>query len=213
MKNTFYLLIVVALLSACNKSKGIPEHFDYGHVENGVYDNAFFKFKFPVDTTWSVLNEKENAAIYELGEKYIAKDNDAYQKELKKAIEINVAKMLAVFKYKLGSTTNFNPSIVINAENLRENPDVNTSIDYLRFAKKALDQTAMQIEYVEEKHKVKLGTENFGFLKLKNTLNGYEITQDYYVLLRHGFAVSFTLSYTNAEDKAEIYGMIDKLKI
>ncbi len=212
MKKIACVVLIGLLVFSCKKATNVPLSFDYGSIKDGVYDNTFFKFKFPVNTNWYVLNNEEANQLYEVGNDVAAGDKEALKKTLE-ASAINMAKLFSAFKYKPGANTDFNPSLLVNAENLKDAPEVDTPEKYLIEAKKILNETAMDIEYVEEKHKVKIGSQNFEFIKLKNKGYGYDITQDYYVTVKRGFAISFIMSYTTEADKETVYKMFDKLKI
>ena len=211
MRKLLYLLMFTFIGISC-KNFNVPLSFDYGSVENGVYDNTFFKFKFPVNDDWYVLNEDEAKAIYKLGNDYASGNNKSLKKILD-ASQIKVAKLFTAFKTKPGTSYDFNPSILINAENLNLTPLVKTTSQYVVQTKKTISQTAMQINYVEEKENVRIGSQNFYYTKLLNSINGAVINQDYFVTIKNEFALSIILSYTTEEDKILLYNMFDNLKI
>jgi len=212
MKKVVSVLLIVFVIISCNKKTNVPMSFDYGSIENGIYDNTFFKFKLPINSEWYVLDNEEADAVYKIGNEFASGDNKSLKKKLS-ASQINVAKLLTVFREEPGTNITYNPSIIVNAENLNNSPQVKSVNDYLSIAKKLLNNTAMDIEYLEQKDLVKIGSQDFGFLKIENKFNGTNIIQDYYVALKKGFAVSFIMSYTNEEEKDMLYEMFNKLKI
>ncbi|NMH88690.1 hypothetical protein [Flavivirga algicola] len=212
MRKFVSVLIVVLLVSGCKKNVNVPLSFDYGSVKDGVYDNTFFKFRLPVDPDWYMLNTDEADQIYKTGNDLVSGDNESLKKTLDASM-VNIAKLLSVFRSQPGTTIDFNPSILINAENLRSFPNVDTPKKYIIQAKELIRQSGMDIEYIEEKDKVRIGSQDFVFMSVKNSYNGFDIHQDYFVTLKNGFAVSFIMSYTNQEDKEALYTMFDELKI
>lgn len=211
MKKIVGLLLVLVLFS-CNKKANVPMTFDYGSIENGIYDNTFFKFKLPINQEWYVLDNKEANEVYKIGNE-VASGEDEFLKKKMTASQINVAKLVTTFRVAPGTNITFNPSLIINAENLNNSPQIKSVNDYLSVAKQLLGKTAMNIEYLEEKDLVKIGSQDFGFLKLENKFNETSILQDYYVTLKKGFAISFIMSYTNEDEKEMLYEMFNELKI
>ncbi|MDD7887277.1 hypothetical protein [Flavivirga sp. 57AJ16] len=212
MKKAISILWIGLLVLGCKKNTNVPMFFDYGSVKEGVYDNTFFKFKLPINPDWYILNNDEADRLYQSGNDLVSGNNESLKKTLDASM-VNVAKLITVFKLELGATDDFNPSILINAENLKNYPGVDTPTKYLAQAKALIRRSAMDIEYIEEKDKVQIGSQDFVFMSLKNKGYGYEILQDYYVTLKKGFAISFIMSYTTEEDKDVLYKMFDKLKI
>ncbi len=212
MKKIIHVSIICLLVFGCKKNVNVPLSFDYGYVKEGVYDNTYFKFKLPVNPDWYVLNNEEAEELYESGKDIASGDNESLKKALDASM-INVAKLFNVFKSEPGTVTTFNPSIIINAENLKNYPNVDTPEKYLDQAKEMFRQSAMDIEYIEEKKDVHIGSQDFVFMSVKNKTYGVEVLQDYYVTLKERFAVAFIMSYMTEADKKELYEMFNKLKI
>jgi hypothetical protein len=212
MGKSIYLLLISLLIFGCKKNTNVPLSFDYGSIKEDMYDNTFFKFKFPVNPDWYVLDNEETDMIYKVGTEIAAGENNSLKKKLE-ASDINLAKLFTAFREEPGTNIQYNPSLVINAENLKNAFSVKSTLDYLVQAKKILEQTEMQIEYIEEKEHIRIGSQDFSFIKLENTFNGLVITQDYYVTIKNGFALLVIMSYVDEEGKTEAYEMFNKLKI
>ncbi|MCF7560187.1 hypothetical protein L3X39_06010 [Sabulilitoribacter multivorans] len=212
MRKAVYLVLISVLILGCKKDVNKPQVFDYGTIENGVYSNTFFGFKLPVNDTWYVLNNDEANNVYKEGNKIAAGDNSSL-KEILSASDINLAKLFTAFREEPGTSMFYNPSLLINAENLNNAANIKSTSDYLREAKKILNQTQMQIQLMEEKENVKIGSQNFGYIKLKNTFEEQDIIQDYYVTIKNGFALAIIMSYVEEEGKNEVYTMFDALEI
>ena len=209
-KNICIFLISVTLLSfGCKEEKNVPTNFDYGKVENGIYKNNFFGIRIPVGDQWFVHNKQQMDRLEEEGKKVIAGDN----KELEKITEasmVNVAQLFVMSKYELGSTTDFNPSFLLNVENLKQYPHISTPEEYLTDAKKLLEQSAMNYTYLDEYEKM-IGNQKFIALEVLN--DDYNINQDYYTTIKNGFALNIVIAYENEQDKTELYNIIDQIKI
>jgi len=125
MKKIILSLCVVLLMSSCKEEAKIPENFDYGNTENGIYKNEFFNFEMPYNEEWSVQTREQMAKISQSGQDIMAGDNQKLKNTLK-ASQVNVADLFALFKFPVGSVPDNNPSIIINAENLKSFPAVKT---------------------------------------------------------------------------------------
>ena len=87
MRKIIVLVLVSIAVLSCKKTESMPLSFDYGSIENGVYDNNYFKFKLPINPDWNLLNNEEANVIYDLG----------------KDLSIGVEKMLNSFIKKLAN--------------------------------------------------------------------------------------------------------------
>ena len=212
MKKALSFSLIVLVLLACKNEVNMPSSFDYGSIENGVYENTFFKFKLPINPKWYVLDNEETDAVYKMGNDIVAGENESLKENLI-AADINLAKLVTAFREQPGTSYSFNPSLVINAENLKSAPLVKTTAQYIDLAKNLLNQSNMQLKYIDEKDKVKIGSQDFAFIQLENSFDGIVVTQDYYCTLKNGFVLLFIMSYIEDTGKAEVYNMFDNLKI
>ncbi len=209
MKKIICIALLVIVNFSCVEEKNLPNHFDYGSIENNTYINDFFGFRLPYNSEWSVLDKQQMSNITKAGKEMIVGDDN----KLKKVVDVssvNLAELFMIFKHELGTTTEFNPSLGINAENLNQFPNVKETKDYVVQAKNFMDQTKMNIDYRREDYEVKIGNTSFICLEIFNL--DYNIYQDYYVTLNNGFAISMVVSYANEEDKNEINAMLDKMQ-
>lgn len=209
MKKIILSFCVVLLLSSCKDEVKIPANFDYGKIENGVYDNKFFNFELAFNDQWSVQTKEEMHQMSENSRNTMAGDNQNLKSTLQ-ASQVNVADLFSIFKVPVGSVTGGNASLIINAENLRSFPNVKNPRDYMVAARQLLNQTSLKLIYKKEPYTKTIGGKQFIGMEIFN--QDYNLTQDYFVTLSNGFAISMVLSYDNAEDQQELYKMLDTLK-
>lgn len=212
MKKIFSLLVISVLFFGCKKTEKAPFFFDHGTVNDGVYDNTFFKFKLPINPDWYILDKNETKNIYKQGNKIVAGDNESLKEQLE-ASQVNLAKLFTAFKDQPGFSLTFNPSIIINAENVKKIPRIKGASDYFAQAKELMSKSTMKITYLEEKYDIEIGSQDFGLLRTLNTTGDIAITQDYYATVKNDFVLLIILSYDTEETKKEVYAMFDKLKI
>ncbi len=142
------LLLLIIMTYGCG-SNGKPDTFDYGSVENGVYQNEYFGFSMNLPADWVVQTQEQTENLANTGKDLVAGD-DANMKAIIKASEINTANLISVFQYEVGSTVDYNPSIVIVAENIINSPGIKTGSDYLFHAKKVMEQGQFKYQYLSD---------------------------------------------------------------
>jgi len=210
MKKIIYIIVLAVICTSCKNEKNLPTDFDYGVVENGIYKNNYFGVKIPFNAEWDVQDQKQMSDLTKSGTDLLVGDNDEFQKIVDASL-VNVAELFMVFKHELGTTTEFNPSFLMNAENLKHFPNVKAVDDYLASAKDLLLQSNMQINFRSDYYEVEIGNEKFMCMEIEN--GSFGIYQDYFVTLKRGFAVAFIVTYDNEEDKKELYSIIENIKI
>jgi hypothetical protein len=197
---TKYLSIILlfSLLFSCGK-KNQPVNFDYGHVENNSYINSYFGFKIDLPSGWIVQSKEQTAQIAENGKKLVAGDDEKLNAALK-ASEVNVANLLAVFQYELGSAVEYNPNIMMVAENIKAYPGIKKGSDYLFQARKLIQQGQFKYDYLSEQFKSET-ISGIEFYTMEGKINymNLDIKQIYYSTVLKGFCLSIIISYVSDE--------------
>ena len=202
------LLLLITIIFSC-KTNGKPEGFDYGKVENNVYNNSFFNFKASLPAEWIVQSKEQTENLVEKGKDIVAGEDDNL-KAVIKASEINSAYLLTVFKYEVGAAVDYNPSLMLIAENLKLAPGIKKGSDYLFQTRKLLKQSQIQYNHIDnEFEKVKVG--NYEFYKMELDLNhtGINIKQNYYSTISNGFSFSVIISFVTENQKKELEKILD----
>jgi hypothetical protein len=215
MKNylKLFVLFTAITLTGCN-NKPITEEkgFEYGGVKNGRYTNKFFDIQMKVPQDWDVQNKAESDAIMEEGKDMVAGDN----KQMKAALtagEINTATLLTVFKHKPGSAVaEFNPSIMMVAENLKNAPGVKSGDDYLAQTRKLMMLGEVKYDRIDEEFARKeINGWEFYTMNVEGTFNGIEVKQVYLATVKEGFAIGLIYSFADNAQKAELEKWINTL--
>ncbi len=193
------ILLAFALLiglTQCKNDRKIPENFDYGKVTNGVYQNAYFNFEMPVPNGWSVQNKQQVDQLKEMGRDMIGEKNKELAEQVK-AGEVRTAYLFTAFERPIDSATGeFNPSIMIMAENIAGANHVKDGSDYLRETKKAIERSNMGQEIDPTIHNVKVDGKPFGILEtITPAGEGLKVHQEYYAHVQKGFAMTMILTY------------------
>ena len=148
---------------------------------------------------WNVQSREQMKEIASRGTNAIAGDDKIKKVELK-AAQINVANLLAVFKYKLGTVADFNPSLSMVAENVRSHPNIKTGSDYLSQARKVLESSTLKYDSLPENF-IKQEINGTEFYRMDVQLTRMEIKQSYYVTIINGFSFNMTITYVNDDQK------------
>ena len=209
MKKIILSVCLLSFLSSCKEETEIPKNFDYGKIEKGVYSNEFFEFELPFNKDWSVQTKEEMAKMNEDGREILHGNNERLKKNLE-ASQVNVADLFSIFEFPLEIISGVNASLIMKAENLKSFPQVKTSKDYLTAARALLDQTPLILSYPKGIYPKRIGGKEFTAMEVYN--QDHNITQEYFIILSKGFAISIVISYDNREQKIELHEMIDNLR-
>ncbi|MEO5789237.1 MAG: hypothetical protein ACOH2D_12095 [Gelidibacter sp.] len=209
MKTIILSLCVVLLLSSCKEENKIPENFDYGTIENGVYSNKFFNLELSYNKDWSPKSREQMTEMTEQVREFVNGDNENL-KATSKASEVNFAELFAIFKFPKGTVSEFNPSLIINAENLKSLPQIKTPKDYINETKSMLDSGPLNFVYKEKPNSITIGGKEFASMEVFSP--DYDITQEFFVAFDNGFAIAMVISYNDDLQKESLHKMIDNLK-
>ncbi|WP_027420718.1 hypothetical protein [Crocinitomix catalasitica] len=212
MKKIIYLIIAITTLSCTSEQTNLPEEFDFGKTENGLYTNDFFNLEIKFNPNWVVQDKQQMNNLIEKGGDLVTGD-DQNLKAIVKAAKVNTAYLLTIFKYEAGSVVGFNPSFMVVAENTKSSPGIKNGKDYLFHVKKLLEQT--QIEYIFDKevYEKTIGTSIFHVLEAKTNIMDKTIVQEYITTITNGFSLAYIISYVDEDEKNELYEIIDQIKM
>lgn len=205
-----YFLLTILIAGCSGKSE--PQDFDYGRVENGVYSNSYFNFKMSVPPGWIIQTKEQTDALMKEGGELIAGD-DQNLKSVLKASEVNVASLLYVSQYEQGAAVDYNPSMLMNAENVKKSPGIKSGKDYLFQARRILEQSQMKYDHLDKEFsKETIGGIDFYKMNAEVTYLGINIKQVYYSTIRKGFSLNIIASFVDDDQKNELWKYIQSVK-
>jgi hypothetical protein len=211
MRSSAYLLLLIVVVS-CQQPGRIPDNFDYGKIEDNVYKNQYFHFQLPVPETWVVQNKEQTEKLVKEGKEYIQQHNKEMEKTIK-AGDVSTATLLTVFKNKTDSVTGeFNPSLMVIAENLGSGSGVRSGKDYLISAKKLMEKSGIPYRFSNEFQVDKIGNRKFDVMPVSVTSGGIGVNQFYYTTIEKNFALSMIISFSGDVQKNQLVSIIDKIK-
>lgn len=208
-----YSVVTIILVTACNADiNQTPLTFDYGKTANGLYTNSYFNMTMPYDTSWFV-QEKDamNKLVLENSE-MIFNDDQLTNKQLEASM-INTAYLFTIFNYEVGAPVDFNPSLIVMAENLKNYPGIETGKDYLYHSKKLLKNSKINYTFGNDSVDiVKIGNEKFHRLRAYIETPDVTISQHYMCRITKGFSLAFIISYASPEKKLALETMLGKVQ-
>ncbi|PKL25730.1 MAG: hypothetical protein CVV47_03550 [Spirochaetae bacterium HGW-Spirochaetae-3] len=198
-------------LIGCATAPSTPTTMDYGRFEGNVFTNDFFSLSIAVPEGWVVQDAATMARLVKQGTDMLYSDNE----EMKRAIEVaDVENMqfFGAYQYPLGSAVEFNPSVILMAENLKSAPGVVDGGDYLFHAKRMMEQSSVEFRIVEDTRPVTINGAELHALDIAITYLGNEIRQRYYTRVLNGFAVAVVITWTNDEALSELDASVSTLR-
>ena len=143
---------------------------------------------------WRVQGKEVKEMLSEKGRESIKTGNAQTNAQIDTSVS-NTANLLTVFKYEVGSSTDFNASLICGAEWL---PSQMSANQYLTNAKRILDRS-QQVQYSYKPFTTEtVGGESFAIMEVETS----SVKQKYYVSIKRGYALFFILTYATDEDEA-----------
>lgn len=207
-------LLLLGTITSCKPKEGLPDNFDYGRVENGVYSNAYFDFDIPLPADWVIRNREDMERIYEAGHEVVREKNEQLASQLE-ASKINRATLLSLVKstsdITADTTDTPGASFSIVVENLSTHPAVRNSRDYLSQAAQLLEQSGLDYTITPGFVSEQVGNRLFDRMDLRLLHNGTTVHQTYYVTIVRRFALCILLSYVEDADGLELKDIAAKI--
>jgi len=200
------LLLGTAAVSAQRKPKPKPapqptpakSAIDRGKVSGRTYTNKALEFEITFPDSWLIPGDDFEAYMKKQGFDLSLKAPDslppATKAQLNKAIK-RVEILLTAYRSMPGMPDN--AIVRISVEDLSANPQIKDAVDYFDAMRAMYSKMKLPRDLkISETQAEKLGAMQFGFLDADSTAGKKRM----YATVRKGFALMFTISYTNADD-------------
>lgn len=186
-------------------------NFDFGNIEDNIYTNSFFNLSINLPVDWSIQSQQEAEYLIKEGRKLVAGDDSNLENALT-AAEINTANLIILYQHELGTAVDYNPSLMMIAENLQNAPGVKTGADYLFHARKLISQAQLKYDHIDEEfEEVDINGQTFYLMNTNINYLGHEIKQKYFSTVLNGFSLSMIISYVSDYQKSELEQSINTL--
>jgi len=207
VKTSFIVLLFLsAILAGC--SNGKLKDFDYGKIKNGKYVNSFFGMEMSIPENWFIMSQENLDALIKASGEVAAGDNKELQASVK-TTEINSANLLFVSEYEVGSVA-LNPYIALVAENVKiSGIFIKNSKEYLQRTAKLCEQSQIPYQIIGDITTETINNQEFAVMHIMLHDFAYQKT---YVIYKKDFAIVFTLTYFDDEQKEVLEEIMNSVK-
>jgi hypothetical protein len=181
---------------------------DMGSVSGRTYTNKTFGFEVTFPDTWLIPDNDFEEYMKKQGFDLSLKAPDSLPVSSKtminKAIKrVNI--LLTAYRSMPGSADN--AIARISVEDLKINPQIKDAVDYFDAIRAMYKTMKLPPDFkYSETQAEKLGGDQFGFLDVSSKAGKKRM----YAMVRNGFAIMFTLSYTQTEDLETFRQVLDQ---
>ena len=208
-----FLFFVVIFLSGCDNPRKIPKDFDYGTWTGSTYKNDFFGFSITVPENWHIANKEEVKTLMQEGQDadFINKNE---MEKINKAAEISQAYLFYVSRYTDEEAMEkevANPFFTLAAENISLPEKKIDLAQYVKLTRQNLAKIAPGARVKSETNKTLDGKE-FTLLQVEIKTQGITISQEMLICLEKNFALAFSLTTLDDEEKEQLDAIMATLK-
>lgn len=168
---------------------------DYGRVNGSAYMNDYFGLRLIIPFGWRVQGQEVKNMLLDKGRDLIQTNNAQANAQMDRSLS-NTVNLLTVFKYAIGSSADFNASLICGAEWLA-NPSM-TADQYMAAARRTMALSSEKY-YFRPVTTETIGGQAFAVMEVEMDS---AIRQKYYAAIKKDYALFFILTYANEEDEA-----------
>mgnify|MGYP000884226821 CR=1 FL=1 len=208
MKNTISILLIVLvsqLFADNSKSTDKKYPFNYGKIQDNIYTNPYFGFSITVPANWTIQNKTQIDFVMSKGKDIIEFKDEAVSKAVDK-MDISSMTLLMTSKHEIGAPVDFNPSIIIMAEDVSMYPGIKKGSDYLFQVKKQFQNSNMNYTMAADYDSLMLSDIKFDVLAC--TKDESIIHLNYLCAIRKKYALFFIMTYSNDDEKEELLNFV-----
>ncbi len=231
MRKIYWLLLLLAtLICGCTENdsykdndlvsddKGLSSKKNKFSVKNklGVlqgndYTNKYFGFSISKPSEWVALDNEARARIMNIGAKMAFDDDENLQAALKLAKLRNFS-LFSFSKYAFATSGKTNSNIMGIAENISFTNQIKTADDYFSNMRAVLKRSRLKHRIGKSVGRRVFGGVSFETMKVHAEIKKTKIEQDYYAVLKKGYALVIVVTYTNDESKKITENILASLK-
>lgn len=173
---------------------------DMGTVSGRTYTNQTFNFEVTFPDTWLIPDSDFEAYMKKQGFDLSLKAPDSLPPAAKITVNQAIKRVnILLTAYRSMPGTAENAIVRISVEDLSANPQIKDAVDYFDAIRAMYATMKLPADFkYSQTQAEKLGTKQFGFLDVSSTAGKKRM----YATVRNGFAIMFTLSYSDAADLA-----------
>ena len=167
---------------------------DLGQWVNGQYLNKYFGFTISAPDGWVPVTRQTMRRLGKEAARF-ARKNDAELARMLESGDLTSYQLFMFAQYEIGAPGEFNHNIVCSIDRLTWS--VNTLPKVMKAIKKTLGR--LRIRVSSPGGPVTIGSNTFEMLSGTIKMHGVDVSQEYYILLRKGYALTFVLSFADGD--------------
>lgn len=222
MKKTtgLFCIVVIVFLTALGCTPDYKAQYQkavdsyYGMVQAGHYSNTWLKTEMDIPEKWNVAKDPMMDAVVSAGDGI--KDQEALDKAKSDLDTLPIYNLLQVFKNPVENQKDFNPSMVMIAEKIKEKGIADAGA-YLEASRKAMAQRQMPMGFKQRLDApvdaVDIGGVEFAHLPIVVETGMFQITQDCYARMQGDTVLGVMVTWKDEGERAEMMNALSTLKI
>lgn len=205
--------IVKGIIGAANNA-GDTDTITLGEWEGNTYTNAYFDLTIDIPEGWTILTQEEMREGLEDSKEWAEEFNEDLAEDIDLAEEQTLFFVHAL-RYPYGSPVDFNQNFQVLAENigLLGGLTIKSGEDYLLILKDNLLNSGMGFKVDKDIYAQEIGGVSFYVLDSTLEYMDMAIEQKHYITLRKGYAFGFILSYSGAEQYADLEAILETVQL
>lgn len=213
IKNIILLFLLSGIFIACNQ-KQTADKLDFGKYEGNKYINEFFDLELTLPEEWEVLSKEENIRLMANSNQLLADEINEKNESLDAAKYKTVILVVTSPARLDGTDDEFNANLMLLAENIENDKQIKTANEYLLNTKKTLESNATPKEYpYKSLKKQMIGETEWLNLRVISKPVRLQYTQDYFTILKNGYAVTAILTYNSEQQKEQLMSCLNTLLV
>lgn len=206
----FPVMALLLLSGAVLAAWYYPYRLDYGDLKNGVYHNAYFRLRLPVEN-WFPM-DLETAKWREEVLREPGKPGTDPPARPPAGSKPNIH-LVTVYDQGWGQPGQFNASLFIFAEKKGAKPGVDGAEEYLRTVVSDMIVQHPEVSVAEPLVLAKAAGQWMPRMRVEmRDPAGKVYRQEYYSVMRRGYYLSVVLSWEKPEDRHRLQNLMDGLR-
>ena len=196
MRRHTSLKLAVLALAPCLLLTSCGKPVDLGGWQGSQYFNRYFGLTVTIPDGWQSVDRETMRQVAKMGAKLL-KSN----KELARALESgDISLQLFMFsEHAMGAPVEFNHNMVCSIDKMSRFPGLRTAQDIHTQLRKQLSRIRIKVK-TDAGGPVTLGSNTYHMTAGSMRVAGMEVSQEYYTIVKKGYALTFILSFTDGSD-------------
>lgn len=203
------LLFLIPIINSCGQT---DKNFDYGQLNGTIYENSYFGIQLKVPENWYFIDKDGRTEIAKENIDRFTKDNPEQNKLIQEAQDFT-ASIFTLFKHSPDTVIEVNPNITIVATKIKSYPKLK-NIEYaIKLGQKGMKEANPAFIFDDKIFDKYFDKALFKGYNANITIDGKTAHYDLYLANFNEYNINLTISYGNEKQKAELYSVLENIKI